>query len=229
MTEDPAYRNYWKRKRLLTGPIPRFPIARYWDTEALSDIESIYFERLRACPSLLDAGAGDLRVMRKFRAAGFTGEYHTMDIAEEFDHTYRSLDEIRRTYYGILCLDLIEHMELRAGLEIIDRLLGILHPGGVLVLQTANSRCVRHPLSWEMTHLHSYSVFDLWAYFTAMDLSVEGYRVTFGPEVESPWEKLRNLASKVLITRLLGLDYADNIAVIARKPPAGANTGPKNL
>lgn len=220
MTEDPAYRNYWKRKSLLAGPLPRFPVVRWWNTEGFSDIEKIYFERLEACPSLLDVGAGDLRVMRKFKAAGFAGEYHTMDIGDEHEQTYHSLEEVRRTYPGILCLDLIEHMGLRSGLELIDRLLEILATGGILVLQTANSRCVRHPLSWEMTHQHSYSVLDLWAYFSAMGLTVEGYRIVFRPESEPFWDKLRALASKILITRLLGLDYADNVAVIVRKPPA---------
>lgn len=83
-------------------------------------------------------------------------------------------------------------------------------------MQTPNARCIRHPLGWDMTHVHSYNAPDLWAWFTARGLECNGYRVRFG-EPESGFAKLRAMCSSWMITRLLGADYADNIALIARR------------
>jgi 2-polyprenyl-3-methyl-5-hydroxy-6-metoxy-1,4-benzoquinol methylase len=104
--------------------------------------------------SVLDIGAGDLRIMRKLRNAGYTGEYHTQDISAEYSYTYKSLSEVKRTYGTILCLDVIEHLSLQEGLALIDTVVGMLEENGVLILLTANARSINSPLSWDMTHLH---------------------------------------------------------------------------
>jgi len=47
---------------------------------------------------VLDVGAGDLRVMRKMVAAGYQGEYHTLDIGHEHPYDYQDLSEVHRSY-----------------------------------------------------------------------------------------------------------------------------------
>jgi len=217
LDSDLAYSNYWKRKELLTGAVPRFPVRRWWEADGLCDIEQIYYEAVRDAPSLLDVGAGDLRVMRKLQRAGYRGEYHTQDIGGGRDYTYRSLGEVRRTYGAILCLDVIEHLPLRDGLAMLHRFLSLLTPGGVLVVQTANARSLPHPLSWDMTHIHCYNLEDLWAYCTCLDLDVQGYRVFLGAPPRGPLASLRFGIQSYLKSRLLGCDHANDIALIARK------------
>jgi archaeosine-15-forming tRNA-guanine transglycosylase len=68
-----------------------------------------------------------------------------------------------------------------------------------------------------MTHLHCYELPDLWAYLTSMDLQVEGYRVVFDAEHKPLIKRGLELLGKYMITHILGLDYADNIVVIAHK------------
>jgi len=217
MTQGGAYGNYWERKRLLAGGVPPFPIRRWWESAELSDIERACFDAVKDTASLLDVGAGDLRVKRKFEAAGFSGEYHTQDVGPEYPHTYRDLAQVTRQYDAILCFDVIEHLPLDGGLELLDRLIGLLDPGGVLVVQTPNARCVRSPMGWDMTHLHSYNIADLWAYLTAAGLETQGYRVVFGPARRSPVQRLRSALHAFVATRLLGADYADNVVAIGRK------------
>ena len=91
-----AYATYWERKRLLSGPVPTFPLRRWWATDGLCDVEQAYWDAIRPAARLLDVGAGDLRVMKKFRAAGFAGEYHTQDIGAEFayDEAVGPLDRV---------------------------------------------------------------------------------------------------------------------------------------
>jgi Methyltransferase domain len=220
---DLAYKHYWKRKQLLAGELPDFPVRRWWREAGLSEIERIYFETISDAPSLLDVGAGSLKAMGKLRDAGYRGEYHTQDIGSEYSYDYESLDEIQRTYGAILCFDVLEHLPLHDGLAMIKRLVDLLDLGGVLIIQTPNARCVRHPLAWDMTHLHCYNVVDLWAHLTTLGLEAGGYRIVFGRAPRSPIGKLRFAMGAYFVTRWLGCDYADNIAVIARKPPNPPN------
>ena len=216
---DPVYRNYWACKRLRNERLPHFPVKPWWDIPGLSPIEQLYFDAIRDASSLLDVGAGDLRVMNKFRAAGFAGEYHTQDVGEEFPYDYRDLSEVHRTYQAILCFDVLEHLPLRDGLGLVLRMVDLLGSGGVLILQTPNSRCINDPLSWDMTHLHCYNAADLWAYLTAMGLMTEAYRVTFDERSPSLFRRLQTTVSRYVIARILKSDYAANIALICRKAP----------
>lgn len=218
MNQGAVFSGYWRHKRLLSGGVPHFPVRRWWPAEDLCEIEGIIFKAIRRASSLLDVGAGDLRIMKKMHAAGYPGEYHTQDLGSEHPYTYHNLDEIRRTFDAILCLDVIEHMELPEGLGLLRRLTELLSPGGVLVIQTPNARCIRHPLSWDMTHRQCYNLADLWAALTALELKVEGYRVIFQAPKLTPLEWLRACLGRYVITRFLGADYADNILAIARKP-----------
>ena len=220
-TPAPAYQNYWARKQLLADMPPRFPVLRYWKSPGLSQVEQVCFDAVHKAERLLDYGAGDLTVMRKLRQAGYAGEYHTLDIGDEYTYTYSDLSQVTETYDAILCLDVIEHLSLQEGLTLLGRLAGLLSPGGRLVLQTPNARCVRPPLAWDMTHLHCYNLGDLWAYLECQELDCRGYRVVFR-ESRTTWrEKLRFLVTAFLVTRICGLDYADNIVLIGKR-----RTGP---
>jgi hypothetical protein len=221
-----AYQRYWQRKQILSQTMPHFPVCRWWDGNELCEIERIYFKEVLGAPSLLDVGAGDLRFMRRLQKAGFQGEYHTQDISDEHSYTYRSLCEIKRTYGAILCLDVLEHLALEEGLKLIDTLVGMLQENGVLILQTPNARCANNPLAWDMTHVHLYNINDLWAYLLTSGLHVHGYRVVFGPRPKSPLEHIRSMMVRVTATQCLGMDYAHNIALIARRPVVAGDTLP---
>ena len=132
---DPAYANYWRRKQLLDGPVPHFPLRRWWATDGLCDIERVYFAAIKDAPSVLDVGAGDLRIRDKFLAAGYAGTYHTQDIGGEFEYTYRSLDEVQGGYDAVLCFDVLEHLPLVGGLSLLGRR-SRCSPRRVVIIQT---------------------------------------------------------------------------------------------
>lgn len=216
MAGHPAYDTYWKRKELLRRSWPEFPVRRWWESEGLCEIERVYFDAVRAAPSLLDVGAGDLRVMRKLQAAGYRGEYHTQDIGAEGRHTYRTLEEVGRPYGAILCLDVLEHLPLDAGLGLVRRMISLLSPGGALVIQTPNAAYLPSPLAWDMTHVQLYNIQDLWAFLTCEGLAVEGYRVAIGPERPGPAVAARTAIASYVKRKILGCDFANNIALVAR-------------
>jgi hypothetical protein len=211
------YQEYWKRKQTLKSKIPHFPVVRWYDCPELSPIEEIYFNHIRNCSSILDFGAGDLRTKNKFVAAGFKGQYDTLDIAGGFEYTYHDITQVKKTYDAILCLDVIEHVPLETGLGLLQSFASLLNPGGTLIVQTPNARCIRHPLSWDMTHVQCYNAPDLWTYISSQQLEVTGMRVAFGPKKYSFLGRIKYFFAKVITTQFLGMDYADNIAMIAKK------------
>lgn len=217
MAGHPAYDTYWQRKELLRRSWPTFPVRRWWETDGLCDIERVYFEAVREAPSLLDVGAGDLRVMRKLQAAGYRGEYHTQDIGAEGRYTYRTLEEVGHPYGAILCLDVLEHLSLEAGLSLVRRMISLLSPGGALVIQTPNAAYIPSPLSWDMTHVQLYNIQDLWAFLTCEGMAVAGYRVLLGPERPGAFVAARTAIASYMKLKILGCDFANNIAVVARK------------
>ena len=190
----------------------------------MCEIEQIYFDAIRASSSVLDVGAGDLRIMNKVQRAGYGGEYHTQDVGTEGTYTYRDLDEIRRRYGAILCLDVVEHLTLREGLTLIRKMISLLEGGGVLVIQTPNASYIPDPRSWDMTHMQTYNPGDLWAFLTCEGLETTAYRVVLRDRNPGPIDSARLAITAYVKRRVLGCDYANNIAVIARKP---AGPGPE--
>jgi hypothetical protein len=172
--DDSAYRTYWARKALLNGPLPGFPVLRWWKTDGLSPIEERYFNAIRDAESLLDIGAGNLRVKRLFQGAGYRGLYHTLDPGPEFEHDYRDLADVQQNYDAIIILDVIEHLPLNDGLGLIDGAIARLNRGGNLIVQTPNARCISNPMGWDMTHRQLYNLPELWAYVTASRLLAFG-------------------------------------------------------
>src|SRR5262249_52700853 len=134
---------------------------------------------------------------------GFRGEYRSLDIGHEQHYDYAHIDEVNRSFEAILCMDVIEHLELREGLGLVIAMVQRLEPGGLLVLQTPNARCIVQPLSWDMTHVHCYNATDLWAYLTCLGLEARGYRVAFAG-ARRLGERIRTFFKRAVVSRLLG-------------------------
>lgn len=225
MNDDAVYDKYWQRKQLLVSGAPAFPVRAWWQSQdSLCDIEQVYFDAIRHASSVLDVGAGDLRVMQRLKRAGLTARYDTQDIGVEFPYTFQSLDQVTSQYDAVLCLDVLEHLSLPHGLGLLRTLIGLLAPGGTLILQTPNARCIRAPLAWDMTHVHCYNAEDLWAFCSTHGLSTTAYRVVFRTAHVSWLSRARALL-EIATTRILRCDYTDNIALVAIKPPAAAHAG----
>ena len=61
-----VYLNYWQRKELLKSGTPKFPLLRWWNSHELCEIEEVIFNKVKNQDTVLDVGAGDLRIMQKF-------------------------------------------------------------------------------------------------------------------------------------------------------------------
>jgi SAM-dependent methyltransferase len=211
------YRHYWRRMELRAqAERHRAPCLRWYHSEELNPTERVVFERVRGAGRLLDFGAGDLRLKRKFVAAGFTGRYESLDVSDEFPHEYSDVGQVRGVFGAILCLEVIEHMPLAAFDTLIGRLDELLEPGGVLVISTPNPLCVVPMWARDSGHIQQYPLHDLIAVLLARGLSVDAFRVRFVPARPSVSQRLRLLSQRVLCY-LLAVDYADGLLVIGTR------------
>ena len=69
-----------------------------------------------------------------------------------------------------------------------------------------------------MTHLHVYNAGDLWAWLTCEGLEARIYRVALRERNPGPILAARLAITDYVKLRILGCDFANNIAAIARKP-----------
>jgi SAM-dependent methyltransferase len=210
--------NYWRRiqlrKEAMTIPAP---CLRWQRMPGFNQVERFIWDQTHKAYRILDFGSGDQSMRNKFLAAGFQGEYATFDVSPEFPTTYRSVDDIRGTFDAVLCLEVIEHMPLREGLELRKQLLSWVAPGGTLVLSTPNPGCISSPFARDETHLHLYALHDLLTWALSAGLQPVARRVKLLPDKFGWSGRLRLLVQRVLCYAI-GSDYADGLLIIARKP-----------
>jgi len=220
-----AYEDYWQRIKLRQdfADIRRIPVKRWYPCDELNEIEAEFFNEMKDLRTIIDIGSGNNALKNKFKKCGYQGTYHTMDLSEEFDHDYHDLAEIKGTYEGIMILEVIEHMDLEEFMKLLSFIDSHLAPAGKLIISTTQPRSIIPWESWDMTHVRQYPLHDLYALLTKRGYRVSCYRVWTQKPVSNLLQRARLFLRKVLCY-ILGVDYADSIAVIARKAPAAEKT-----
>jgi SAM-dependent methyltransferase len=221
---DKWYRNYWARyqERLKLNVTLRAPCVSSAQDDELNEIQRIIFDRTKNAPRILDFGAGDNRLKRKFIEAGFKGKYETLDFADSEDHDYSSLEQIKGKVDAIICLEVIEHMHLNDYVDLMDEFGKILNPGGSVIISTPNALCVVPMWSLDTGHIQQYPLADLAADFVVRGYDVEAFRVWHGPWPKGIRRRLRLLTMRGLCY-LLSVDYAHCIAIIGKSKTAPEN------
>lgn len=212
---DLPYLNYWKKKEIQSkGTV--FPVIKYFVDTEVSPSTNLIGKKLSQGQSVLDYGAGDKKLKNQI-LKDYKGEYFSQDISDEYEYDYKSIDDINRSFDGIAFIDVLEHLPLEEGLFLVHQLLEKLNSGGTLVIQTPNGKCIRNHLGSDMTHKQLFNLADLHSYYSAQNYNVEGFRVHFTKSSNNLLDKIYDLFGRFIVTRLLGVDYADNILVFITK------------
>ncbi len=215
------YDDYWSRMQFREefNRIGKIPVKRWRQSEDLNEIEQVYFDKMQNLGSILEIGSGTNILQQKFLREGYRGTYHTMDLSREFPHNYHDLNEVTCVYDGMIILEVIEHMKLEEFWSLLDFIDSHLAPDGTLVISTCQPGSIVPWESWDMTHVQHYPLHDLYALLRARGYSAQCYRIWIQKQKCSGREKIRLWLRKVLCC-LLGVDYADTAALIARKKSA---------
>lgn len=161
--------------------------------------------------SVLDIGASDGRFGRRL-AAGAT--YRTLDTDPAVQADFRGLEEVESASFDVVtCFEMIEHVTPREAIDLASGIARVLRPGGRLFLTTPN---IHHPWSYlrSATHVTPWCYDELGGLLEANGLRVESI---FRCHRDAALKSVLRLLARPLY-RIVGVDYAKSVMVVARRP-----------
>ncbi len=139
--------------------------------------------------------------------------YKSMDIDPTYPHDYSSLEEIREQFDVILLFEVIEHLNVEEGREMVGGIYQILHPGGRVIMTTPN---VYTPGQYwkDLTHRTAYHYEELGGLLIGQRFElVEICRLFSEPFVKF----LVKIYLLSPVFRLLGIDFTKSILLVAQR------------
>lgn len=188
------------------GYVFQLPLARR-ASDVLLDV-------VRDGDRVLEVGAGDRRMAESLAKKHPRVIYRSMDIDPRGTHDYRSLDQIEDTFDCVCALEVVEHLEADALDDWFTRQKDLLVPGGHLVLSTPNTF---YPPAYlrDATHRTPLCYDELGGMLEACGLRVTRILRIYNDPL---WRFLLRRVVFGWLFALLGIDYARQIVVVARKP-----------
>lgn len=189
----------------------RYPTI--WNLKLIKRPSWLLKRLLRSGIRILDVGAGDRRMEKRVKDVYPDILYKSMDIDRRVPHDYYSLAEIDEQFDLITLFEVIEHLELEEGVEMLGRLRELLVDGGRLIISTPN---VYNPSRFwhDATHKTAYSYEELGGVVLSQGFEVLGIYRTFHASA------LKYLLRRILfypLHRILNVDFAKSIVVLAQK------------
>ena len=138
--------------------------------------------------------------------------YKSMDVDRKQFHDYHSLDEIEESFDAILLFEVIEHLDLEEGIELIRKIYSLLTPGGKLFLTTPN---LYHPHRyWDCHHKTPYRYDELGGL-----LSATGFipRHIYRIYNDAFLRRLFRIYFAAPLHRYLNVDFAPSILMVAQR------------
>lgn len=188
------------------GPLYSLPLAK-----RASDV---LVRAARPGDRILEVGAGDRRMQTRLQRDCGGVNYESLDIDPQGNHDYRSLAEVTGPYDLVFAFEVVEHLSLEQIVPWLAELYERTRPGGTLLLSTPNTY---YPPAYlrDATHRTPLCYDELSALCAAVGWRVERVLRIYHEPVH------RALVRRYLfgwLFRLLGLDFARQIVVAARKP-----------
>jgi SAM-dependent methyltransferase len=189
----------------------RYP--EIWDLKILRKRFPLMLENIRDGEKILDIGASNRNLEERLEKHYPNLIYKSMDVDREQVHDFYSLEEIQETFDVVFLFEVIEHLELEEGLNVLEKVYGLLHGGGRLILTTPN---VFNPSRFwrDATHKVAYCYDELGGLLLAQGFQIKAMYRTYSDAFHRYLFRLYVMAP---LHRYLGVDFAKSILVIAEK------------
>ena len=163
--------------------------------------------------SVLEIGAFNRELGERIKQYYSHIHYKSMDIDPTYPHDYSSLEEIRETFDVILLFEVIEHLALEEGREMVARIHQILKGGGRLIMTTPN---IFTPGQYwkDATHRMAYHYEELGALFLRQQYELIEICRLFNEPFIKYFLKVYLFPP---LFRLLGIDFTKSILLVAKK------------
>jgi len=184
-----------------------------WTLKIVKKRLPIILKYLRDGETLLEVGASNRDLEGRIKKYCPKALYKSMDIDPSYSHDYSSFEEIQETFDMVLLFEVIEHLGLDEGREMVRNIYQILKPGGRVILTTPN---VYTPGRYwkDVTHRTAYHYEELGGLLLRQDFEILEICRVFN-------EPLISFLAKVYlfspVFRFLGIDFTKSILIVARK------------
>ena len=167
--------------------------------------------------TVLEIGAFDRQLENRLHQFYPQVQYKSLDIDTTYFHDYSSIEEVRETFDVILLFEVIEHLRVEEGRKMVGEIHRLLNPGGRLVVSTPNVYTPGH--YWkDVSHLTPYHHEELGGLLLSQHFEIVEMCRAFHESYVTFWKKAYLFLP---LFRLLGIDFAKSIFVVARKVETG--------
>jgi predicted SAM-dependent methyltransferase len=189
----------------------RYP--RIWDLGILRKRFPLMLEHIRDGNKLLDIGASNRHLEPRIKAHLPRVIYKSLDVDQTQAHDFYSLDEVDETFDVVFLFEVIEHLELREGVEMLSKIYSLLREGGKLILTTPN---VFNPSRFwrDATHKVGYCYDELGGILLGRGFRIVSMYRTYNDAFHRFFFRVHIMAP---LHRYLGIDFAKSVFIVARK------------
>lgn len=176
-------------------------------------VREVLWANVKDGQSVLEIGAGDRSMEQRLHERCRNVRYESLDIDPRGQHEYRDLTEVARTFDVVCAFEVIEHLSITDIPGWLSQLAKLLVPGGRLLLSTPNTF---YPPAFlrDATHRTPLCYDELAGLVAGAGLEVEQIVRIYHDPV---YRKLLRRYLFGWLFRLIGIDYARQIVLIARK------------
>jgi len=184
-----------------------------WDLKILRKRFPLILETVRDGEKILDIGASNRSFQERLMRYYPKLVYKSMDIDREQVHDFYSLNEIQESFDVVLLLDVIEHLSLKEGVGLLEKIYDLLQEGGRLILMTPN---IFNPSRFwrDATHQVAYCYDELGGLLLARGFHIKAMYRTYSDAFHRYLFRVYVMAR---LHRYLGIDFAKSILIIAEK------------
>jgi SAM-dependent methyltransferase len=188
-----------------------------WDIPLIKKRSHLLKGVIRDGMSVLDVGAGMKGMKTEIEGLGIKAHYRSMDIDRSNVHDFYELDDIRGEFDVILMFEVIEHLSLQDGLNMLTALKKVMKEGGVIVLSTPN---IFNPARFmrDATHRTFYGYDELSG---LLDMAGFEIRDLFRSYNDAIHRYILKVYLFCFLFRFLSIDYAYSIFAVAEKKGDG--------
>ena len=186
---------------------------KIWDLRILRKRFPLMVENIRDGEKVLDIGASNRNLEGRLKRYYPNLIYKTMDVDREQSHDFYSLEEIREFFDVVFLFEVIEHLDIEEGVQLLKKIYHLLNGGGRLILTTPN---VFNPSRFwrDATHRVAYCYDELGGLLLSQGFQIKMMYRTYSDAFHRYLFRLYVMAP---LHRYLGIDFAKSILVVAEK------------
>ncbi|NIO06262.1 MAG: methyltransferase domain-containing protein [Proteobacteria bacterium] len=188
-----------------------------WNLKILRKRFSLIRDIIRDGQKVLDVGASHRNLEPRIKAHFPNVVYKSLDIDKSQVHDFYSLDDVDETFDVVLLFEVIEHLELKEGVEMLSKIYSLLEESGRLILTTPN---VFNPTRFwrDATHKMAYCYDELAGILLGQGFKIISMYRTYNDAFHRFLFRVYIMAA---LHRYLGIDFAKSILIVAEKESNG--------